>query len=347
MNAQPEHFHEELERMRRGAHDPHLRGDDPEVKALAALAHSLQGAPSLQVDPEFADRLERHVLSNRASLQRQHAAHRRWGAILPHPFHAHPLLAGALSLCLVLLLLGTGVLVAAAQVTNPTNPLYALKHWERQAQVSLSGSSADQAELDLQAARDQLNALPDLADAAHAGAYRQTLATFDQQLRSAAQAVNALPADQDRTRLVGELTTLEADARQTLHGLLLGLAVPERQATTDELGRLGDTVPQVTQVDLTLPAHPNGQASISISGEDLQAGAALLVDGRPVPANGSLQNGGYLFTLDWKGNQHPHSIGIMNPDGTTAQTTAITLHSASDSNGNGGGKPTSTPTPHH
>ena len=248
---------------------------------------------------------------------------------------ARPVLTGALSLALLVLLLGSGILVAAAQVTNPTNPLYALKHWEQQVQVSLSGSLAGQAELNVQSARDWLNTLPGLADATHAGQYRQALENFDQQLSRATQTVDALPAGPDQARIGHDLATLQADARKMLHSLLLQLAVPEQQVTTDELERLGDTVPHLTQVDVTLPAHPNGQASISILREDLQVGATLLIDGRMVTANGAFQNNRYLFTLNWKGNQHPHSIGIVNPDGTVAQTTAITLHTASDDNGNG------------
>ena len=59
---------------------------------------------------------------------------------------------------------------------------------------------------------------------------------------------------------------------------------------------------------------------------------------------GSLQNGLYVFMASWVGNQHPQSIGILNPDGTAAQTTTITLnnsdeHKNGNGNGNGKGKP--------
>ena len=339
MNWQPERLDDELERMRQRTQkarpDDRPTAGDSEIRTLSALAKSVRRSPSLQVAPDFADHLERRLLAHRGSRQR--TAHHWWGPLLPGPIHAHPLRAGALSLCLVLILLGTGILVVAAQVTNPTNPLYALKHWEQEAQVSLSGSPADQAQLDLQAARDQLNALPALADPSQAGAYRHVLAAFAQQVETAAQEIAALPAGPDHTRLAGALTTLQTDARHLLRWLLLQVAVPERQATTDELGQLGETVPHLTQVEVTLPAHSNGQASISIRGDGLQAGARLLVDGKPVRASGALQDGSYRFTTDWKGEQHPHSIGILNPDGTVAQTTAITLHASSENGGDGGG----------
>jgi hypothetical protein len=99
-------------------------------------------------------------------------------------------------------------------------------------------------------------------------------------------------------------------------------------------------------VEVILPQHPNEQAIISISGDDIQPGAQLLVDSRLAEATGSLQNGRYVFVANWAGKQHPYSIGILNPDGTTAQTAAITLNSSDahgnsnhGGNGNGGGKP--------
>jgi len=130
------------------------------------------------------------------------------------------------------------------------------------------------------------------------------------------------------------------------------LALPERLVTTDELGRLDDTVPRLTSAVIVLPVHPNEQTTVSISGDDIQPGAQLLVDNRLVQVRGSFQNGLYVFVAQWVGNQHPHSIGILNPDETAAQTTVITLGSSNEhgngssnhagngkGNGNGKGKP--------
>ena len=139
-----------------------------------------------------------------------------------------------------------------------------------------------------------------------------------------------------------QLATLQADARHTLRGLLPQLALPERLLTTDELGRLGDTVPHLVSAEMVLPAHQGGQATISIAGEDIQPGAQLLVDTQLMEVRGSLQNGWYVFVANWVGNQHPQRLGILNPDGTAAQTTTITLNSSDDhgnGNGNGNKKP--------
>lgn len=244
----------------------------------------------------------------------------------------------ALCLCILVISMSTGVLVVSAHVSDPNNPLYAVKRWEQQVQVSFASSSTDQAELHLQFARDQLTTLGTFTDTSHAPSYQKTLANFDQYMTLATQEIQALPAGANQNRLTRELATLQTDARQTLRGLLNELAVSERVLTTNELGRLGDTVSSLTKAEVTLPAQPNGQASVSISGSHFQPGAQLLVNGQPVAASGAVQNGMYLFTIEWHGNQHPHTIGILNPDGTAAQTTQISIQTSNgNDNGNGDG----------
>ncbi len=336
----------------------HAPESNPEVDELATLAHRFQSAPPLQVDPDFAGHLERRILLRNAALRGKKQSAR--GRLFPRLLRGHPFFGVALSLCLLLLLLGTGVLVTAAQLSNPDNPLYAVKRREQHVQISLASSSESQARLDLQFARDRLNTLEGLADPAHAQAYQQALMDLDQQIRAAVKAVNTLPAGTYHDRLASELATLEADARQALRRLLHRLTLAERLLTTGELGRLGDKVPLLKSVEIVLPAHPNGHAIISISGDEIQPGAQLLVDSQLVEARSSFQNGLDVFVADLPGYQHPHSIGILNPDDTAAETTAITLQIPNDhsnGNGNGGGngngngnsgaKPGGTPTPHH
>jgi Domain of unknown function (DUF5667) len=332
---------------------------DPEIDELVMVARRLQSSPQLQADPAFADLLERRLLQRQASLRRERPA-RRW--FFPRLWSTHPVFGVALSLCLLLIVLGTGVLVAAAQVSNPESPLYIVKHWEEHMQVSLAGSSQSRAELDVQFAREDLNTLAGLADPAQAGDYSQTLTEFDQQLNTASSAIQGLPSGADRERLSSELAALKVDARHKLRGFLPQLALAERLVTTDELGRLGDTVSRLLSVEIDLLGRSNERtATISISGDDIQSGAQLLVNGQVIDAQGSFQNGLYIFTTSWNGDQHPQSIGILNPDGTVAQTTAITMKSSNGNgngnngngnngghgNGNGNGKPDKTPPPHY
>ena len=332
------------------------REQDPQVDELVALARRLQQAHQLQVAPDFARQLERRMVRRCAELQLQRGSRRRSFFSL---LRARPALSAALGICLLFCLLGTGVLALAAQASTPTSPLYALKRWEQHVQLQLSGSPVDQASLDLQFARDRLKALPPLADTAHASAYRQALSDLDQQVNAAASAINALPASAHHMQLAGELAGLKRDAIGVLRSLLARLALPEQLGTTTELARLGDTVPLVKQVSLTLPAHPNERATISFTGLDLQPGAHLLVDDKVIEETGTLQYGQIVFGMDWDGNQHPHSLGILNPDGTATETTTITIKAAgtpgtSDGkqNGNGnkptphGNQPLGTPIPH-
>jgi hypothetical protein len=326
---------------------------DPEVDELVDLAHRFQSASPLEVDPDFAQLLEQRVLLHNAALHLQQFRHRR---LFPHLWGAHPFFGVALSFSILLFLLGTGVLLVSAQVSNPDNPLYAVKRLEQRVQVSLTNSSENQVEMDLQSARYRLNTLAKLADSAKA--YKEALADLDQQISTASKAINDLPDGSRHDRLVGELVAFVADARSALRQLLPKLAFPERVVTSSELGQLGDNVPRLKSVTIVLPVHPNGRATISISGQGIQPGAQLLVNGQLVIVQGFLQNGLYVFVADWVDNLHPQSIGILNPDGTAALTSTITLktsnehgnvngNSNSGGNGNGGGKPSGSPTPHH
>src|SRR5712692_1262623 len=370
MNSEYERLNERLERgderRRNGEKSPepltllaYAPDRDPEIDELVMVARRLQSSPHLLADSDFADLLESRVLLRQASLRRKRPAH-RWS--FPRLWGAHPVYGIALGLCLLILLLGTSVLVAAAQVSNPENPLYALKRWEQHVQVSLSSSSESRAELDVQFARERLNTLAALAEPAQTDAYSQALTDFDQQLSNATSAIRGLSSASDREHLSSELATLEVDARQTLRKFLPQLALTERLLTTDELGRLGDTVPRLQSVEIVVLTHSNEHAAtISITGDNMQPGAQLLVNGQVMDAQGSFQNGLYVFTASWQGDQPPQSIGILNPDSTVAQTTAITMKSSNvnvngndgnsnnggHGNGNNNGKPDKTPTPHH
>jgi hypothetical protein len=297
----------------------------------------------VQAAPDFTRRLERRLRLRYAELYRQGTPRRSPLVLL----RAYPLRSATLGLCILFCLLSASVLALAAQVSDPGNPLYAINLWERHVQVQLSGSPAQQATLDLQLAREQLAALAALAGPTHTQAYRQQLHDLDQQINAASTAIDDLSAGSAQVRLAGELAGLKSDAVHMLRGLLSRLALPERLATTSELGELGDTVPLLTHARLILPVHPNGQAIISLQGSNLQAKAQLLVNGVLVYASATLQAGQLLFVAIWKGEVHPQSLGILNPDGTAVQTTAITIIGSTNGNPDDkGNQSTSTPTPH-
>ena len=137
-----------------------LTEKDPEVDKLVALARHLQAAPPMQVNPDFARRLEQRMLLHHLALgyqssgKAQQITKRRGNWFLSRPFVAY------ISMAVVLLcsLLGTGVFALAAHVTNSGNPLYTVKQWEQQVQLSLAHSPSDQAKVSLPISHDQLNA---------------------------------------------------------------------------------------------------------------------------------------------------------------------------------------------
>ena len=370
MNSEYERLNELLEREKvrtwPGEKQPeqfgmpaHISPGDAEIDELVMVARRLQVSPQVQVDPTFAILLEGRLLQRQASLHRERV---KRGWFFPRLWRMHPVFSVALSFCFLLLVLAASVLAAAAQVSNPQNPLYLVKHWEQGMQVSLAGTSQSRAELDVQFARERLNTLADLADPAQADAYRQALMDFDQQLSTATNAIQDLSPGSAHDRLSSELAALKVDARRELQGFLPQLALAERLVTTDELGRLGDTVPHLQSVEITLQEQANERtATIDIGGDDLQPGAHLLVDGQVLDARGFFQNGLLVFTIVWNGDQQPQSIGILNPDGTVAQTNAMTMKGSNGNgngnsnngnngghgNGNNNGRPDKTPTPHH
>jgi hypothetical protein len=90
MRPRDEWLNQEIERARLSADDawkpdePAI--DDPEVMELASLARSLQTAPPLQVDPEFARHLEQRVLAYNAARQRKSQSRFAKGGVTFMPY---------------------------------------------------------------------------------------------------------------------------------------------------------------------------------------------------------------------------------------------------------------------
>lgn len=326
---------------------------DPEINELIALAQRLQTAPQLEVAPNFKQQLQRRFLRRHAEIKL--AQQQRKRTIFSF-FHMHPIFRIVVSVCILICIASTSLLVLAAQVSNPNNPLYSFKLFEQHIQMTLAGSAEQQAALDLQFAQERLNTLATLTGTAHTEEYHEALIDFDQRLTTATSAINALPASSQRTQLLNQLANLRSNALQDLHSFLPQLALSERLATTNELARLGESVPHLVSATLILPDHPNESATIVLVGSDIQPGAQLLVDGKLFTATGTLKNGQMTFVIAWRGDQHPQWLGLLNPDGTATQIQATIIKTTgSNNNGDGGdkngnsngNKPTTTPTPHH
>ncbi len=335
------------------------RGEEPaspamseqEIGDLVTLAQNLQSSSYLHANPDFARRLERQLLVHHAARRRQRSLKTgRQPRMAPSP---RRMSRATITVGLVLLLvLAASLLVTAAQASNPVNPLFSPLYHLIHLPSQQSGESAAQtrAAQNIQRAQGQLDALAAMTGPGqHEVAYQHTLTALEQDIQAANSAVSALPASTQRDRLQHLLSDLTLKARQMLRTLLPQLTLSERQLTTVVLGVLGESVPVLQVAVIEVAPPPVGTATITLKGSDLEPGAILLLDGREVTGSGALQQGGEVFVVNWTGNLHPHSVGVINPDGTVAQTTTIQMKSTTGTNhdkgnsrssngGNGNGK---------
>lgn len=339
MNSFPDRLNDRLESQRQNKQSsiPYSRPEfnsagnyDADVEELAMLAQRLQEAPQLQVDPDFARHLETRILARHATLSKKQGAVKQRNWLFPRRMS----LTLGVALVSLFLVVTAGTLTVAAQVADAGNPLYGVKQWVQGITKPQPSSAQIQAEANWSKARSQLNALTNYANPAHEAAYQQTLAALDQQINKLAQSIQVLPPGPDKDELSNKLTVLKADTRKALFNILPRLKLSAKLLTTAELGRLGATIPQVDSAMMVV-LHPKKQATITVTGEHFQSGARLLIDNQIVTSSDVSQNqdGGMVFIVDWPGKQSPETIGILNPDGTVAQTTVVAF-TVTDGNSN-------------
>lgn len=347
MKPQPQHHADQLEEMLSSLEQnvpEHSRsivsdGVDPEVRELVLLAQQFRASPSLMPDPAFAQRLERKVVAHTVRHAQAQRTQPKWGWLIGwNRIPRAQIVLGALIVCI---LASTGTLFAmAATVSNPDNPLYGIKVWEQHVQLSLAGSPQSQADVSLQIIHDRLNVIPGLTGTAHADAYRQALDDIKAQIDIVTGVINTLPASSDRQDVENKLAAAKSTTRHTLYGVLLHLPLTERLTTTTFLSQLGAPVPDIQNVSVVITTQPTNQATITVTGTNLNSATQLMVNNRAVVSDCVVQSNACVFTIPWHGTKSPDTITVFNPDGTTAQATNILLVSV-DGNTNGGTNGTS------
>jgi IPT/TIG domain len=93
---------------------------------------------------------------------------------------------------------------------------------------------------------------------------------------------------------------------------------PIRLAFTRQLGALGDPVPTVTRVVVSI--QTNGTHLITLIGTHFAPHVELIIDGRPVGVvsqSTSDQLVAVISNSAWSAGEH--DFGVRNPDGTAAQ----------------------------
>ncbi len=339
---------------------------DDELLPLLQAADALTPFRNAQPSAEFATAMEGRLLALNASLMKQldepaadeapaapntyplrgpterdTLRHRRQQRMHRYPqWRTWQVIAAAVLLCIA----GVSILTAAAASAGPDSPLYGLHRVEQNVRLQLASSQGDRIRLHLSYANEALAQL-DAAVARHAGdrAYSSALVTFSSEQLAAAQGVAALPAGTERATLDAQLTMLRLRARNDLHAALHAVSWPDRVATTQVLGALGEIVLVVQDVRVTREDGQNVHVlHIVVNGSGFASGAVIIVDGQSAGTLISETATQLVVEIDATTFHLPlRDIGVSNPDGTAALSLKVEIDNGSDHSG----VPPSHPTP--
>jgi hypothetical protein len=319
---------------------------DETLNALLETARRIEALPTFQPGASFSQRLGRQVQARAAAKRRANSSspsalaesrHQRRFA-LSGWMRVHPGLAAVLALLAVMGVLGV-VGVVGAQASDPGNPFYQVKLFEQSIQLSFA-TPADRVRLNIGYARSDLQALSNYAQQGDDANYERILGYLNQETSQAANDLNAVPAGAEHTQLAQQLAQVQQDEQQTLRELLKQLDITERLNTTDALRTLGASVPTITKV--VVKVGEDNRATVVISGSGFEPGAALLVDGRVMPAEVTVQQQEFTAVIALPPGALPTQFGIANPDGTAVQT-ALTQLTGETPTTQPTGEPTHTP----
>jgi len=317
----PEEYLDRLiERRERGEVQIPLAND--EVAASLAAADVLAQLRKIDVPTGFASHLELYVRAHARGLAQQNGStapieRLRSPAGLPR-FLTRQSWIAILGIAAVLMVACAGVLTASAR-SLPGDALYSLKQAENQLTLNFASDARNRANFQI----DQLhNTLVDLStvvnDKRDEEATRMALNIVAAKTNDSREAVAALPAGPDRDAVQQHLNSVLAEEEQLLRHLLDQVDWPMRVAITRQLGALGDPVPTVTRVVVSI--QTNGTHLITLTGTHFAPHVELIMDGRPVEMvspSTSEQLVAIISNSAWSAGEH--AFGIRNPDGTAAQ----------------------------
>lgn len=295
-----------------------LHADDA---AKIAAAESFVRLNDIEIPDDVAQRIEARVRSHAHALQaeRQLARQRR---APQRRFVMRRAWIAAFSTAMLLLLALAGVGNVAAN-SLPGDSFYSIKQFEQRVAVDLAGSQ--NARISLQLTQLQ-QAITDLNTVTRGhrpdAAVSQALASVAAQTRACQQAIAALPEGQQKTALAQTLASTLNDERASLYRLLPQVNWAQRLAFTRQLGALGETIPMITTV--TVSESSGNTLILTITGKNFTPGARLYIDGLPrgtVLQNTSTMLSARINAADLS-HHASHSIGIINANGTAAQSMA-------------------------
>jgi hypothetical protein len=292
-----------------------------EIVANLAAAEALRQLQKIDVPREFDGHLELYVRAHARNLAQHN------GSIVPVPrlgstsklqrFHRRQSWIAILGIAAVLLLAFFGVLTASAR-SLPGDTLYSLKQAENQLKLTLANDPRNRASVQI----DQLhNVLADLSTVVDEkrddDTIRMALNIVAAKTYDSRKAVATLPAGSEHDAAQQSLDSLLAGEDQILRQLLDRVDWPMRVAFTQQLGALGDPVPTVIGVIVSI--QTNGTRLITLSGTNFAPHVELMINGRPagVVSSTSKQLVAVISNSTWSGDEH--TFGVLNPDGTAAQ----------------------------
>jgi hypothetical protein len=318
-----------------------LPNDNQEVATCLIAAEALTRFREITVPPEFAQRLETRVRirAHEVLQQNEHIAvlaspQSTAGTLrsqAPYPVRRRMKLS-ALAIAAVLVLTCVGVLTNAVN-SLPGDLLNRMKLIEYPSSLTVTSGTKDRVEI----AIGQLqNSLVDLNTVVSEGHDDTTISialnVVASDTISSQQAVSALPTGPARNEAQHNLANALADEQQALMLLMHHLDWPMQLAFTHQLGVLGTPVPIITNTQVVL--QTNGSFLITLIGAHFSSPAEFIFDGQPggvVRQVTSTQMIAVINHAVWSTDSH--DLGILNSDGTAAQTV---YHSSNGGSRTGG-----------
>lgn len=294
--------------------------NDEVVSCLAAV-EALTQLQKIDVPLEFAGHLELYIRGRARGLAQQNgwtapiARHRN--PVRLQRFQARKALIAVLGIAAMLMLACVGVLTASAR-SLPGDALYSLKQAEDQFKLSFASDPRNRASVQIDLLHNSLVDLNTVVnDKRDDDAIGLALKIVAAETNESQAAVAALPAGSERAAAQQGLDGVLAEEEQMLRQLLGHVDWPVRVAVTQQLGALGDPVPTLTRVMVSV--QTNGTRLITLTGTHFAPQVELIINGRPtgITSSTTQQLVAVISNSAWSADEH--TFGVLNPDGTAAQ----------------------------
>ncbi|MBE3561036.1 MAG: hypothetical protein IMW89_17700 [Ktedonobacteraceae bacterium] len=312
-----------LEQLRSNdAQLPKLNEDDA---ARIAAAEALARLNQVEIPSVVAQRIEDRVRARIQTLHAQRVTQRRGsqrGMIGSGSFFRRRwILALSVIMVIVLLLFAFLGVTSVAASSLPGDPLYRIKQFEQQVALALAHDETSRASLQITQLHGALNDLVSVVNNKRSdAAITAALNVVAQNTEASQQAVKNLPASQQHAVQV-QLAGALSKERAVLHRLLPQLDWPQRLAFTHQLGVIGESIPVIEHV--TSVARTEHTITLNITGKNFAPGVRPVIDG--VQRGSIVQSNTtnvqvVINSSEFSGEEeHSHTIGVLNPDGTAAQ----------------------------